>query len=193
MTSFPPIVYCIHGSDAPQHLGKLQALMSQFETEKRVEDFIPLEIENELALLTERFKADDVIVLFLTAETDRKRKDISNLLSNIKSKFLGSVIVEIIIDNVYFDDKHLTLPKNLRPIRDVQDMDLTWNDIEEHLKQILPAHKTQKNQQLSKYLKYAIIIVLLLILLIWRPWESNSAAPTTDPAPYPQADTSQIK
>ena len=143
--------------------------MSQFKADNRIEDFIPLEIDNALAV-SERFKANDIIVLLMTVELDRKRRDISSLIVKIESKFPGSVIVEIIVDNVPFENRFITLPQNLRPIRDVQDMDLTWNDIEARLKQILPAYKTQKKPQLSKYIKYLILIIVLLILLIWRPW-----------------------
>jgi len=164
-----PLVYCVYGTDAPQHLGKVQTLMSQFKADNRIEDFFPLEIDNALAI-SERFKANDIIVLLLTVELNKKRKDIASLIVNIESKFPGSIIVEIIIDNVPFENRYITLPQNLRPIRDVQDMDLAWNDIEARLKQILPAYKTQKKPQLSKYIKYLILIIVLLILMIWRPW-----------------------
>jgi hypothetical protein len=190
----PPSVYCIHSTDAPQHLGKMQTMMSQFKGDNRIENFVALEIDSALTNLEGRFKAGDVLVLFLTLELDKRRKDILNLVRRLKSRFMGTVIVEIVVDNIPLENEHITLPQDLKPIRDTQNMDLIWTDIEQNLRDILPAHATSKGKPVSKYVKYGIIIGILLILLLWRPWKSSPPPPTyIEPVPDARADTSAVK
>jgi PKD repeat protein len=168
-----PVLYCIHGVDAPQHLGKIQQLSQKFKQEQRITDFIPLLADDATTSLPERFKENDLIILLLTYGLEAKRKDITTLLSEVKVKFPDSIIAEIIIDNIPFVNEYITLPKDLKPIRDAENMDAAWNEIEENLKQMLPTAAIDW----KKYLKYAVpVIVALVALLIWKPWQKNLAA-----------------
>jgi PKD repeat protein len=165
-----PILYCIHASDAPQHLGKILQLSQKFKQEQRITDFIQLFADDATISLRERFKENDLIILLLTHGLEAKRKDITTLLSELKVKFPDNIIVEIIIDNIPFVNEYITLPKDLKPIRDAQDMDAAWNEIEGNLKQMLPAAAVGW----KKYLKYAVpVIIALVALLIWKPWQEN--------------------
>jgi PKD repeat protein len=165
-----PFFYCIHGADAPQHLGKIQQISHKFKQERRISDFIPVTTGDAVSSLAERFRKNDLIVLLLTHELEAKRMEITALLSQIKNKFPESIIVEIIIDNIPFVNDHITLPMDLKPIRNAQDMDGAWKGIEESLNQILP-----KPLDWKKYLKYAIpLMVALGALFIWKPWQGKS-------------------
>ena len=97
-----PIFYCIHGADAPQHLGKIQQIAEKFKQQQRITDFTSLSTQDALSSLSERFRKNDLIVLLLTYELEPKRKEITSLLSQIKSNFPESRIAEIIIDNIQF-------------------------------------------------------------------------------------------
>jgi PKD repeat protein len=165
-----PFFYCIHGADAPQHLGKIQQISHKFKQERRISDFIPVTTGDAVSSLAERFRKNDLIVLLLTHELEAKRMEITALLSQIKNKFPESIIVEIIIDNIPFVNDHITLPMDLKPIRNAQDMDGAWKGIEESLNQILP-----KPLDWKKYLKYVIpLMVALGALFIWKPWQGKS-------------------
>lgn len=158
-----PLVYCVHGGDAQQHLGKLQQLAQNFKQEQRIGDFISLLPDDAAGLLPGRLKVNDLIVLLLTHGLEAKRKDITALLTE-------GIVAEIIIDNIPFENEYITLPKDLRPIRDAQNMDAAWNEMEENLKQLLPTRAVDW----KKYLIYVVpIIAVLVALLIWRPWEKN--------------------
>lgn len=168
-----PNIYCIHSSDAPQHLSKIEELSQKFKQEQRITDFIPLFADDASPSLTQRFKKNDLIILLLTYGLEAKRKNITTLLSEVKVKFPESIIAEIIIDNIPFVNEYITLPKDLKPIRDAQNMEIAWGEIEENLKQMLPTTAVGwKN-----YLKYAVpIIVALIALIIWRPWQKERTA-----------------
>ncbi len=167
-----PTFYCIHGADAPQHLGKIQQIAQKFRQQQRITDFIPLSTQDALTSLSEKFRQDDLIILLLTYELEPKRKEITSLLSQIKIKFPESRIGEIIIDNIPFVNDYITLPMDLKPIRDAQDMDAVWTEIEKNLSQILPSSPVVW----KKYIKYAaLVIVALVALFVWKPWKEKSA------------------
>jgi PKD repeat protein len=96
------------------------------------------------------------------------------LLSQTKSNFPESRIAEVIIDNIPFVNDYITLPMDLKPIRDAQNMDAVWTDIEKNLTQILPP----PGRNLRPWIIIAIAaFVALVALLIWKPWQKNQ---TTD-------------
>ncbi len=170
-----PILYCIHASDAPRHLGKIQQLSQKFKQEQRITDFTPLFANEALTSLPERFKENDLIILLLTYGLEAKRKDAATLLTKVKDKFPEIIIAEIVIDNIPLVNEYITLPKDLKPIRDPQNMDTAWNKIEENLKQMLPTTVVG----LKKYLKYAVpVIVVLAALVIWKLASIEKANPT---------------
>lgn len=121
--------------------------------------------------MLERFKENDLIVLLLTYGLESKRRDAISLLSNIRSKFQDSIIVEVIIDNIPFANDYITLPKSLRPIRDEL---AAWTEIEENLKQVLPQPPPPPPP--SWLIVAIIIIVAVVTLVIWRPWQKNDTA-----------------
>jgi|GEM_PF-2444186 len=166
-----PKLYCIHGADAPQHLGKIQQIAQKFKQQQRITDFIPLSTQDALTSLPEKFRQNDLIVLLLTHEMEPKRNEITSLLSQIKIKFPESRIAEIIIDNIPFVNDYITLPMDLKPIRDAKDMDAIWTNIENNLNQILPSAPVVW----KKYLIYAaLVLVGLVAIFIWKPWKEKS-------------------
>jgi PKD repeat protein len=162
-----PRLYCIHGADVPQHLGKIQQISQKFKQQQRITDFVPLSPEGAITVSPAKFTNNDLIVLLLSYDLEKKRKEITSLLLQIKAKFPDSTIAEIIIDNLPFVNDYVTLPRNLQPIRNVQNMDAAWREIEEDLDKLLPIARTDW----KKYLKYAVpVVVALVALLIWRLW-----------------------
>lgn len=183
----PRLVYFLHDSDAPQHSGKMQSLLSQFKTEKRIAGFTSVVPEDTETIISRQFQAHDVVVVFLTTSLDGKRNSILDLLSQTKRNFPEASIIQILIDNVPFSKSYPVLPKDQKPIRIEHDMDRAWSGIEANLKQIFPAPASP----LSKYIKYAImVVILLIILLILKPWSTNAPPPPLDdPGQDPRTDS----
>ena len=175
-----PIIYGIHGSDASQHVEKMQNVMTQFKADRRIGNYFLLEIQNAANELPERFQANDLIVLFLTYKLEERRNELTTLLSRIRTKFPDSTIAEIIIDNVPFVNEYITLPSDLKPIRNTQDADAAWLNIEEKLRQILPPVEQVKGQ---KYLKIAGIAALsiLFIFILYTQFNKNNRAQPEGP------------
>jgi hypothetical protein len=168
-----PVLYCMNASDAPRHLGKIQQLSRKFKQEQRITDFVPILAADALTTLPGNFKENDLIILLLTYGLEAKRKDTATLLTKVKDKFPESNIAEIVIDNIPLVNEYITLPKDLKPIRDALNMDAAWNEIEENLKEMLPTRALDW----KKYLKYTIpVMVALAALLIWIPWEKKLAS-----------------
>lgn len=165
-------IYCIHASDAPQHLGKIQQFSQKLSEQKRIADFVPLAPEAANSSLSEKVQETDVIILLLTLGLGTKQKEIENLLSQLKTKLSNIIIAEIIIDNIQYENEYITLPTDLKPIRDRQDMDQAWLEVEKNLDDLIPKASPSS---WKKYIKpiAAVIVIGLLIWLVPKLFKSS--------------------
>lgn len=166
-----PIIYCIHASDAPQHLGKIQQFSQKFSEQKRIADFVSLPPEEANSLLREKAQETDLIILLLTLGLVSKQKEIENLLSQLKTERPNIIIAEIIIDNIQYENEYITLPTDLKPIRNRDDMDQAWLGIEKNLDDLVP----KPFSSWKKYIKPAAALVVagLLIWLVAKVFDSG--------------------
>lgn len=164
-----PTIYTIHASDAPQHTRKLHEILQKLKAENRISDFIVLNIDNDLSPL-DTIEDDDLTLTLLTSELEPRKEEIQSRLRALKVTRPNVKIAEIIVDKVTYDNEFITFPTDLKPIRDREDMDVVWSNIEQSLKDIFPIsiieHKTDPPTDWKKYVKYGIA-VLVLGLLIW--------------------------
>src|SRR5919109_795297 len=137
-------IYCIHAADASQHFGKFQQLASKFKAENRITEFIPLTPEEANQRLTDEVNNSDLIVIMLTESLNPKLKELRNFLKQLQKKTTGIRISEIIIDNIPYENEFITLPHNDdKPVRDRDDMDQVWMNIEKDLETLFPKSSFQ--------------------------------------------------
>lgn len=161
----PSNIYCIHSSDAPQHAGELKAILLRLKLDNRISDFVTLDITlNTLSSSIINEETQGIIVL-LTQGMERVRTEIEKLLPekhNIK-------LIEIIVDNLPYNNSFISFPQDLKPIRSRDDMNLVWKNIELALMEMF--HKPDivvtpppPPRDSKKYLKLAGISIAALVL-----------------------------
>lgn len=133
-----PAVYIIQASDASRHTGKLQEILRKLKTENRINGFVTFSTGDSLSSLADKIEDEDLIFLLLTDQLEPQKEQIENTLKALKTKQPGLKITEIIVDNVVFHIEFITFPTDLRPIRDREDKDTAWNNIEQNLKAMVP-------------------------------------------------------
>jgi len=131
-------IHCIHSSDAAQHFGKIEHLAQKFREQNRVSGFVPIAAEKVDEALLQNVEGQDLIVVLLTNGLEAKQAAIGKLLSQLKTKLPDVPIAEILIDNIQYEKEYITLPTDLKPIRDRQDKDQVWAGIETTLEQLIP-------------------------------------------------------
>lgn len=138
--------------------------------------------DDDLTSLSDTIKEEDLVVVLLTNQLEPQKEQIESSLRDLNANRPGIKIAEILIDNVKYDNEHITFPGDLRPIRNREDMDAAWTGIEQNLKNMFPppVKKEPVPFDWQKFLKVAVPILLLGILLIWwSPWEGNSNTGTS--------------
>jgi hypothetical protein len=160
--TIPSKIYCIHSSDAPQHAGELKAILLRMKLDNRISDFVTLDITlNTLSSSIINEETQGIIVL-LTQGMERVRTEIEKLLPekhNIK-------LIEIIVDNLPYNNSFISFPQDLKPIRSRDDMNLVWRNIEQDLMEMFrkPNIVVRPTTDIRKYLKLAGISIAALIL-----------------------------
>lgn len=155
-------IYCIHASDAPQHLGRIQQLAQKFKDQKRISNYVTLSPEETKASLQEKVSPDDIVILLLTVGLEPRQKEIEDILSDIKQNV---TIAEIIIDNIRYENEYITLPTDLKPIRNREDMDKAWLAIEEDLDKLVP----KKTVTWKKFIIPATAVAIIGLLAWLAP------------------------
>ena len=161
-------LYCIHGADVQQHLGKIEQISKRLKEQRRIADFISLGVENAANMLPGKFAKKDLLVLLLSDDLETKRRELTTLLSQIKEKFPESTIVEIIIDHIPFANEYITLPTDLKPIRNAPNPNVAWENVEEELKGFLASNGIDWRNVL-KFAAPVVIALVALLIWLWPP------------------------
>ena len=161
-----PTIYTIHQADAPQHVGRIQQIASRFEEQGRISKHVPLGAMSDLPKLQQEIQNGDVIIVLLTRDLEKNKNEIAQILSACKGKVQDLIVVEIIVDNIRYENEYITLPADLIPIRDRTDMDQAWDGIENNLQQLLPERKALP---WKKFLIPALIAAAVILLIVFLP------------------------
>lgn len=194
-----PIIYVFHASDAPQHLAKLREILQKLQAENRISDSIILGMDENLSSLTDKIEDGDLVLILLTHELELRKEEIETKLRALIASKLGVKIVEIIVDKVTYDNEFITFPIDLRPIRDREDMDAVWHDIEQNLQLMFPVQKSDPVTppvDWSKYLKMIGLAVLMIVgaYVLYNVFNNeidtpgDTDLPITDSLPQPSSD-----
>src|SRR5262245_58739301 len=132
----PPIIQLIHASDAPQHTGELKSILLRMKSENRISDFFTLDISKSAGNIS--FKGEDRqgVIVLLTNEIESKRTEIEKLLKGITLEKQEIKLIEVIVDNLPYNNNFISFPQDLMPIRSLVDMNAVWNGIEQDLRAI---------------------------------------------------------
>jgi PKD repeat protein len=158
-----PTLYCIHSSDAGQHLGRIEQLAQKLRDQNRIAGLVTLAAENVDDGLAQKVERQDVIIVLLTAALEKFQGSLGPLLSRVKNKYANLPIAEILIDNIRYENAYITLPTDLRPIRDRENMDQIWLEVETNLNELIPKGRSVSKK---KFLVPAIIVAVVG-LIIW--------------------------
>jgi PKD repeat protein len=158
-----PTIYCIHSSDAAQHFGKIEQLTQKFREQNRASGFVQIDAEKVDEALLQKVEGQDLVVVLLTNGLEQKQAALGRILSQLKTKFPDLPIAEILIDNIQYEKEYITLPADLKPIRDRQDKEQVWAGIETTIEQLIPRSKPLP---LKKVL-IGVAAVLVIGLLVW--------------------------
>ena len=167
-----PKIHLIHASDAPRHLEKINEIFQNLKSEDRIGEFHSLNIVKDLSTLNEKSGDNDLMLILLSNQLEPLRVRIESKFNELQNIKPGIRIAEILVDNLRYDNRFITLPTDLKPIRSREDMDAVWNNIEQKLKKMFPVASPPQNEK--RYLKYAfpalafVLLVVLVILILPR-------------------------
>jgi hypothetical protein len=182
--TIPPIVQLIHASDAPQHTAELKSILGRMKTENRISDFTAIDIGANPDNINFKNEDHQGIIVMLTHEIEQLRNNIEQSLKNLTQEKPNIKLIEIIVDNLPYDNNFISFPQDLMPIRSLVDMNTAWNGIERDLHAIFPKLETKVEKSKSqkpdfkRYLKLAALTVLSFILFIII---FDAAFPVMDP------------
>jgi hypothetical protein len=137
MTSLPTL-YCIHASDAPQHMGQLETILTRMKAENRIADFTALDMSTSPTNPSVKDADQQGIVLLLTNEIGRLKTEVEKLINSIVGESQKIKLIEIIVDNLPYHNHFISFPQDLTPIRNRVDMNLVWKGIEQDLIELFP-------------------------------------------------------
>ena len=168
-----PKIHLIHAPDASQHLGKIKEIFQNLKSENRIGGFHSLNIVKDLSTLKEKSEDDDLMLVLLSNQLEPQRVRIESKINELRNIKPGIRIAEILVDNLSYDNRFITLPTDLKPIRSRKDTNAAWNNIEQKLTDMFPVEKRERlvplNSNWSKYLKIAgLLIVMVVAYFIFR-------------------------
>ena len=140
MATTSPVVTLVHATDAPQHLAELKTILQRLKSEERISGFTSADASQQLPPLLGNDNINDGVIVMLTHDLQRLRADIERSLRERLSGQFNSKFIEIIVDNVPYNNDFITFPDDLRPIRSREDMDAVWRGIERDLALMFPKH-----------------------------------------------------
>jgi hypothetical protein len=144
---YPPAVYIIQASDAPEHTGMMREIIQNLKAENRISRFTVLSADEDISKLPEKLKKGDMVLVVLTRQLEDHKNRIETRFSSLKIKQNGAKAAELLVDNVVYDKAFITLPPDLVPIRNRKDMDYAWSSTMERLKTIFPKMKGQAKEK----------------------------------------------
>ncbi len=169
-------IFCIHAADASQHFGKMQEIATRFKAENRISEFAPMSVEEAKASLSEKAGANDLVVVMLTNQLDPRLKELRDFLKQLQGSSSNLRIAEIIIDNIPYEREFMNLPVNDdKPVRDRDDMDKVWSNIEKDLEALFP-----KSSFPWKKILIPVAAIAIVGLLIWLVPKFFASGPEPD-------------
>lgn len=173
-----PRIYVFHASDALEQLEELKKILHSMKAEHRIGDFIFLGDLDQLAALEDQVTEDDAIITLLTLNLARPH-EVKNILRQMKSRHLKLKVGEIIVDPLSYENKFISFPHDLKPIRGRTDWLTVWDGIGKKLNNIFPVQSTGRSMIDKKtILKYAVPPVVLALVL-WFIFQNNDDDRTT--------------
>jgi hypothetical protein len=202
MASLPKI-HLIHASDASQHMDKINEIFQNLKAENRIGDFHSLNAVNDLSTLNEKSEDGDLMLILLSNQLEPQRVRIESKFNELRNIQPDIRIVEILVDNLRYDNRFITLPTDLKPIHSREDTDAAWKNIEQNLKDMLPVKKIERlaplNTNWSKYLKIAgLLIVLIAVFFLFRGLFKDDTdrivrPPSVEPGTIREVEAEEIK
>jgi PKD repeat protein len=163
-----PSVYLIHGSDAPQHTAKMKEILQELVKENRIKAFKTLESKTEWVLPSDELVDRDLIIVLLTDQIANYHLAGTRGLRDLQAKTKQLKVMEIIVDNVPYDDSFIIAPVSTEPIRASPEIDEIWAGIKKDLLLMFPAlvpGRVSPSHDYKKYIKYAAAVVILGLII----------------------------
>jgi hypothetical protein len=167
--TLPPRVQVIHASDAPQHVAELKAILMRMKSENRISDLIVQDITLQSFTSPSPNENTGGIIILLTHRVESAREEIEGSFMNLRLDMQKLKLIEIIVDNVPYNNHFISFPQDLKPIRSRDDMNLVWQGIEQDLQVIFPVATIPQVEpprpvQRARYLKLIGLAVLTAVL-----------------------------
>ncbi len=175
-----PVIYLIQATDAPQHSGKMQDLLEELKSERRISSYQVYDSTADLSPLGTSVKGVDMVISMLTNGMEPDKSRVESALSQLKED--GAKVAEIIVDHVTYEKEFITFPGDLKPIRDREDMDAAWDRIGQQLREIYPPQEVELEEtpiDWLKYLKYAAAVILIGLITWWLLGRTGSTPEAT--------------
>lgn len=161
-----PQVYLIHANDARQHQGRLQEILQQLQAEQRITSFHTLR-PDAVTELEDQVQHHDLVLILLTNELEASRNHLEQVVQALRVELPQIKLAEVIVDNLPYNSEFITFPSDLHPIRSRQDSDTVWQDIEQQLRNMLPAQKERLPKSTSfPFTSFGIKINMVFLITV---------------------------
>ena len=154
-------LYCIYDPGVSGPLESFQEIARNIQEKGKISEFHIVDVSGNLDELRSKVNAGDIVVVLLTSGVTAYRPMLKTLLSNVRSRFSNLAIVEIIVDNVEYENTYITLPADYVPLRDRPDGDRAWAEIQRDIDQLIP----EPVNPFKKYVTAALVVFVGLILI----------------------------
>jgi len=174
MATTSPLVTLVHATDAPQHLAELKTILERLKSDERISDFTSTDASLKLPASLGDSNNNGVIVM-LTHDLQQLRAGIERSLREKYSGEQNLKFIEIIVDNVPYNNDFITFPDDRKPTRSREDMDAVRRGIERNLALMFPKPTrvpekltpTRSTISFLPLIGIAIGIFLVTIAFLW--------------------------
>ncbi len=165
-----PKIYFIHAADASQHVATLEAILKNLKEEHRIADAVRLK-ETPWTLPEGLLQPKDMVILLLTEGLSPLVEGIEEDLGKAGPGLPDLRMMEILVDNVPYNNNLLVFPRDTEPIRGREDMDAEWKDIGANLREFYPVTASPGKLKINKKWIYtgAAVIVAAVVFFLLRP------------------------
>ncbi|HTE30836.1 MAG TPA: PKD domain-containing protein, partial [Chryseolinea sp.] len=179
-----PTINVIYASDALEQLEALKNILEKFKAERRISDYTLIADVDQFVSSQYKVKANDTLITLLTLKLARL-DEIRSISKQLKVSWPEIKVFEIIVDQLPYDNKFVTFPPDLAPIRGRNDMVSVWSDIEKTLRSMLPAIQPPPPPPppdgWKTILKIGIPLIIIIALIFWWQFRNNGNPPEQTP------------